>query len=163
MAGTTAAANDMSVLRPAEASERDQVGRAVGVVLLLGVALIHLLDAVDQYHEHKYVFVLYVLLMVGSLAVAVFLLRTDSRLAWSLVTLIAGLTLLGFILSRTTGLPNFDDDIGNWTEPLGLASVFTEGVALLLGLYKLITTPRIERGGLTAAVVGSDPEIPRAD
>jgi len=51
----------MSVLRPAEASERDQVGRAVGVVLLLGVALIHLLDAVDQYHEHKYMFVLYVL------------------------------------------------------------------------------------------------------
>ena len=61
MAATTAAANDMSVLRPAEASERDQVGRAVGVVLLLGVALIHLLDAVDQYHEHKYMFVLYVL------------------------------------------------------------------------------------------------------
>jgi len=146
--------NDMTALRSAEASERDQVGRAVGVVLLLGIALIHLLDAVDQFHEHTYVFVLYLLLMAGSLAVAAFLLRTDSRLAWSLVTLIAGLTLLGFILSRTTGLPNFDDDIGNWTEPLGLASLFTEGVALLLGLYKVATTPRIERGGLTAAVAG---------
>jgi hypothetical protein len=146
--------NDMTALRSAEPSERDQVGRAVGVVLLLGIALIHLFDAVDQFHEHTYVFVLYLLLMAGSLAVAAFLLRTDSRLAWSLVTLIAGLTLLGFILSRTTGLPNFDDDIGNWTEPLGLASLFTEGVALLLGLYKVATTPRIERGGLTAAVAG---------
>lgn len=151
----------MTVLRSAEASERDQVGRAVGVVLLLGIALIHLLDGVNQVDEHTYVFVLYLLLMAGSLAVAAFLLRTDSRLAWSLVTLIAGLTLLGFILSRTTGLPDLDDDIGNWTEPLGLASLFTEGVAVLLGLYKMATTPRIERGGLTAAVAGSDPEIPR--
>jgi hypothetical protein len=148
----------MNVLRSAEASERDQVGRGVGVVLLLGIALIHLLDAVNQFEEHKYVFVLYMLLMAGSLAVATFLLRTDSRLAWSLLTTIAGLTLLGFILSRTTGLPSFDDDIGNWTEPLGLASLFTEGVAVLLGLYKIATTPRIESGGLAAAVAGSDPE-----
>jgi hypothetical protein len=154
--------NSMRVLRSAEATERDQVGRAVGVVLLLGIALIHLLDAVNQFHEHKYIFVLYLLLMAGSLAVAAFLLRTDSRLAWSLVTLIAGLTLLGFVLSRTTGLPNFDDDIGNWTEPLGLASLFAEGVAVLLGLYKMATTPRIERGGLTAAVADTDLEVRRA-
>jgi hypothetical protein len=152
----------MGVLRSAEASERDQVGRGVGVVLLLGIALVHLLDAVNQFAEHKYVFVLYLLLMAGSLAVAAFLLRTDSRLAWSLVTLIGGLTLLGFVLSRTTGLPNFNDDIGNWAEQLGLASLFTEGAAVLLGLYKLATTPRIERGGLIAAVTGSDPETSRA-
>jgi hypothetical protein len=57
--------NSMRVLRSAEATERDQVGRAVGVVLLLGIALIHLLDAVNQFHEHKYVFVLYLLLMAG--------------------------------------------------------------------------------------------------
>jgi hypothetical protein len=152
----------MRVLRSAEATERDQVGRAVGVVLLLGIALIHLLDAIPKFEEAKYVFVLYLLLMAGSLLVGAFLLRTDSRLAWTLVTLIAGLTLLGYILSRTTGLPNFKDDIGNWSEPLGLASLFTEGVAVLLGLYKLATTPRIERGGLTAAVAGSDPGIERA-
>jgi hypothetical protein len=131
------------------------------VVLLLGIALIHLLDAIPKFEEAKYVFVLYLLLMAGSLLVGAFLLRTDSRLAWTLVTLIAGLTLLGYILSRTTGLPNFKDDIGNWSEPLGLASLFTEGVAVLLGLYKLATTPRIERGGLTAAVAGTDPDVRR--
>ncbi len=59
--------NDVRVLRSAEASERDQVGRAVGVVLLLGIALIHLLDGVNQFDEHKYVFVLYLLLMAGAL------------------------------------------------------------------------------------------------
>jgi hypothetical protein len=149
----------VSSLRATEATERDQVGRGVGVVLLLGIALIHLLDAVSEVHEHMYVFVLYLLLMTGSLLIAAILLRTDSKSAWSLVTLVAGLTLLGFVLSRTSGLPNFRDDIGNWTEPLGLASMFTEGVAVVLGAYKIVTTPRIERGGLTAAVTGTRTEL----
>jgi hypothetical protein len=130
--------------------------------LLLGIALIHLLDAVSQVHEHVYIFVLYLVLMAASVFVAAILLRTDSLSAWSLLTLAAGLTLLGFVLSRTTGLPSFSDDIGNWTEPLGLASIFTEGVAVLLGAYKIATTPRIEQGGLSAAVTGSDLSYRRA-
>jgi hypothetical protein len=149
----------MPVLRAAEAAERDQVGRALGVVLLLGIALIHLLDAIAKFHEAKYVFVLYLLLMAGTLVVSAFLLRTDSRLAWTLVTLVAGLTLIAFVVSRTAGLPNFKDDIGNWSEPLGLASLFVEGVAVLLGLYKVATTPRIEAGGLAQAVSGSVQEM----
>jgi hypothetical protein len=132
----------MAVLRSAEASERDQVGRGVGVVLLLGIGLVHLLDAVDQFDEHKYVFVLYLLLMAGSLAVGAFLLRTDSRLAWALVTLIAGLTLVGFVLSRTSGLPNFEDDIGNWAEPLGMASLFVEGAVVALSAEMLLRLRR---------------------
>lgn len=144
----------MATMHAAQAAQRDQVGRAIGVVLLLSIALIHLLDGVDQYHEHKAIFGLYVLLMAGTLLVAGVLLRTDSRLAWGLVTMMAGLTFLAFVISRTTGFPGFKDDIGSWTEPLGLASLFVEGVAVLLGLYKVTTTPTIEAGGLRAAVAG---------
>jgi len=149
----------MATLHAAQAAQRDQVGRATGVGLLLGIALIHLLDGVNQYHEHKAIFGLYVLLMGGTLLVAAFLLRTDSRLAWALVTLMAGLTFLAFVISRTTGFPGFKDDVGNWTESLGLASLFVEGVAVLLGLYKVATTPSIESGGLRAAVAGSVEDI----
>jgi hypothetical protein len=145
----------MSSLHPAEAVERDQVGRATGIGLLLSIALIHLLDGVSQIHEHPYIFGLYVALMAGTFVVAVLLLRVDSRLAWGLVALMAGVTFLAFVLSRTTGLPGFDDDIGNWTEPLGLASLFVEGCALLLGVYKTVTTPRVVHGtrGLASAVM----------
>jgi hypothetical protein len=62
----------------------------------------------------------------------------------------------------STGLPNFRDDVGNWSEPLGFASMFTEGVAVLLGAFKIVTTRRIERGGLTAAVAGTDQAMRRA-
>jgi hypothetical protein len=46
-----------------------------------------------------------------------------------------------------------------WAGPLGLASLFTEGVAEVLGLYEMATTPTIERGGLTGAIAGSDREV----
>jgi hypothetical protein len=34
--------------------------------------------------------------------------------------------------SRTTGLPAATGDIGNWSEPLGMASLFVEGSVALL-------------------------------
>ncbi|WP_258053225.1 hypothetical protein [Streptomyces sp. Ru72] len=42
--------------------------------------------------------------------------------------------LLGYILSRGPGLPDYGDDIGNWTEPLGLLSLAVEGALLLLSV-----------------------------
>lgn len=126
-----------------EAVPRDQVGRAVGIVGLAGIALIHFLDAFNQVDENKPIFVLYILLMVVTLAAGAILLRTDSRLTWMVAAAAGGLTMLGYVLSRTTGLPGFTDDIGNWTEPLGLASLWVEGLTLALAAYKVATTPRI--------------------
>jgi hypothetical protein len=31
--------------------------------------------------------------------------------------------MLGYVLTRTSGLPDATLDVGNWTEPLGLASL----------------------------------------
>ncbi len=53
----------MSSLSPREAAERDQVGRAIGIGLLISIALFHLLDGVSQFHKHPFVFALYVALM----------------------------------------------------------------------------------------------------
>jgi hypothetical protein len=34
--------------------------------------------------------------------------------------------VIGYILSRGPGLPGYTSDIGNWTEPLGLAGVVVD-------------------------------------
>jgi hypothetical protein len=119
--------------------ERDQVGRAVGIVGLAAIALIHLLDAVSKYGETRYIFILYMVLMASTLTAAAVLLRVDSRSAWSLAVVATAATLIAYVLSRTTGLPQASQDIGNWSDSLGLASVFVEGCTLLLGAYKLLT------------------------
>jgi hypothetical protein len=127
-----------------EATSRDQVGRAVGIVGLISIALIHFLDAFSAYDESKFVFVLYILLMIVTLIASGILLRTDSRLTWMLAGVTAGLTMIGFILTRTTGLPGFPDNVGNWLEPLGLASLWVEGLVLVLSVYEVLTTPPLE-------------------
>jgi hypothetical protein len=45
--------------------------------------------------------------------------------------------LLGYLLSRSIGLPGDSDDIGNWLDPLGMASMFVEVAVLSLSLARL--------------------------
>lgn len=119
---------------------RDQVGRAVGIVGLASIGLVHLIDSSAKFSETRYIFALYVLLMIGTLVAAAVLLRWDSRRAWALAAVITACTLLAFVISRTVGLPQSSGDVGNWTEPLEFTSMYVEGLVLVLSVYKLVTT-----------------------
>jgi hypothetical protein len=41
---------------------------------------------------------------------------------------------VGFILTRTTGLPHDSGDKGNWNDPLGITALVVEGTLILVGL-----------------------------
>jgi hypothetical protein len=126
--------------------------RALGFVGMLAIALIHLLDVIGKIKETPYLGVMYIALMVASVAVAFYLLHTGSGLAWAAAGLLAAATLVGFVLSRTTGLPNASDDIGNWTEPLGLASMFVEGAVIVLAGYAWKLARHERRPGVHVSV-----------
>jgi hypothetical protein len=126
--------------------------RALGFVGMLAIALIHLLDVIGKIKETPYLGVMYIGLMVASLAVAFHLLHTGATRAWAAAGLLAAATLAGFVLSRTTGLPNASDDVGNWTEGLGLASMFVEGAVILLAGYALSLSRRERRPGVHVSV-----------
>src|SRR3954467_10887344 len=108
--------------------------RATVAVGLAAIGVIHLLDSIGKYGETRYLFWMYVALIVGCIAVAGLVLFTRARGAFLAAAALAGSALLGYVLSRTTGLPNATDDVGNWTEPLGLASLFIEGSVIALGV-----------------------------
>ena len=114
---------------------RDFITRAVGIVGLAGIALIHLLDSIGKFSETPYIAWMYVALMVGSVAVAGGLMHSRDRRLWIAAGLLAASAITGYVLSRTVGLPNATDDIGNWTEPLGLASLFVEGAVVAVSGY----------------------------
>ena len=116
---------------------RDGVTRAVAVVGLAGVALIHLLDAPDTFAATPYKGWLYVGLIVGSLTAAAALVRRSDPRAWAGAAALSVGAILAFVYSRTVGLPASADDIGNWTEPLGLASLFVESAVAAVALERL--------------------------
>ena len=114
------------------------IARSVAVVGLLVIAVAHASDAGSKWHEARYVFFLYAALIVGALAVAALLLRRESRLAWTAAGVVAITPIIGYALSRTTGLPKASGDIGNWGEPLGVFSLVAEGAVLALCVYRLL-------------------------
>lgn len=113
------------------------VARALAAVGLLGIGLIHLLDLPGKIKETPYLGVAYIFLIIGTLVASAWLAVRDDRRAWALGGGIALLTLIGFVVNRTVGMPNARDDIGNWLEPLGLASLFVEALVVLVSAMVL--------------------------
>jgi hypothetical protein len=111
--------------------------RATVAVGLAGIALIHLLDSIGKWSETRYLFWMYVALMIASLATAGWVLFTRSRTALLAAAAVAASALVGYVVNRTVGMPGATEDIGNWTEPLGLASLFVEGAVVAAALAGL--------------------------
>ena len=139
------------------------VARAVGITGLLGVGLIHRLDVVGKIQETPYIGWMYIALILGSVAVAGALLVKPSRLAWGAAGALAASALGGFLLSRTTGLPNATGDIGNRSEPLGLASLFVETLLVALSGYALATVAAVRAIPQRRSGAGRSPRVLATD
>jgi len=106
---------------------------------LIGVAVIHLMDAPDKFEEVPYIGVLFVALIVASLLLAEVLIRHDDLRAWLAAGALGAATIVGYTLSRSVGLPGEGgEEIGNWREALGLASLLVEGVLVWMALARLM-------------------------
>jgi len=122
---------------------RALIARAIAVIGLLGIALIHLLDLQGKLEETPYLGVAYLGLIIGCVVVAGMLLHNPTRGVWVAAFALSLATLVGYAVNRTVGMPHATEDIGNWLEPLGLASLFVEAcVALVSGYALTVVTPR---------------------
>ena len=128
-AATTGAANSLAA-------------RLAGAALSLGVGWIHVVDqgGFPGSKDPSYVGAGYYVLEVVSVLVAIGLMLAPARRrlsAWFVGVGVALGPLVGYALSRGPGMPDYTDDRGNWTEPLGLISLAVEGTLLLLSLAVL--------------------------
>src|SRR4051812_35483914 len=94
-----------------ERASRQLVARAVAVVGLAGVGLIHLLDGIGKFTETPYMGWMYVGLILACLATAGALIWGNIREAWIAALLLPISAIVGFVLTRTTGLPQATGDI----------------------------------------------------
>jgi len=109
--------------------------RAAAAALCVAVAYIHVKDqgGLTVMKDPAYIGAGYWALEVAAIAVAGMLLsRIRPSATWFLTIGVAAGPLVGFVLTRTTGLPSAMDDRGNWTETLGVASLIVEGTLLVI-------------------------------
>jgi hypothetical protein len=129
---------------PVDSSD-ETAARVLAAVGLIGVATIHLIDSVGTYSETRYIFWLYVALIAGCVlqsAALLFAHRASPALRWSGVLLLVVAPLVGYVLSRSTGLPSDGGDIGNWSEPLGLVSMLVEALVIALAVWRVSVSRR---------------------
>jgi hypothetical protein len=111
-----------------------------GVVGCLAVVAIHVIDqgGVPGTKGPEYVQFMYYALEAAGVVSAALLLTNQARLGWLLSLGVAVGPIVGYVLSRGPGLPDYTDDIGNWTEPLGVTSLLVEGILLIIAAASLL-------------------------
>jgi hypothetical protein len=100
----------------------------VGAGALAATGLLHLVLAPEYAEEQGYLGVLFVAGGLAALAIAVAIARRGESRAWIAGALLAAGMGIGFVLSRTTGLPGFHE--GEW-ELSGLISLALEGIVVV--------------------------------
>ena len=108
-------------------------GRLVGagISLIVVVGLIHLINSPGDLEEGSYTGLLYLANFVGAILAAIGIYRGRSW-GWGLGALVSVGAFVGYVVSRTVGLPGLGVE-EEWLEPLGVLSLVVE--ALFVGLY----------------------------
>jgi multicopper oxidase len=110
----------------------------------------------DHLQEAFYIGVLFIALELACLVLAVLLPRHDTTLVWAGVVTTGALAIAGYVVSRSIGLPQITDDVGRWTDPLGVVAVASESLMVLLGLGALtVRVPTRRARGYLPALVGA--------
>ena len=111
-----------------------------GITLILIIGLIHVIDAKDSFNDAAYKGWLFYANGVAALFAAAGIYRKHSW-GWNLGLGVAVASFLGYVISRTVGLPFIPAEPQAWFEPLGVASVIVE--VSFVAVYGLF----FQRGG----------------
>jgi uncharacterized membrane protein YfcA len=106
----------------------------VGISSITVVGLIHLIEAPEELEETTYLGPLFLANFGGAITAAIGIYR-NYRWGWSLGALVAGGAFVGYVLSRTIGLPGMP--VEEWLEPLGVLSLLVEALFVRLCLAYL--------------------------
>jgi hypothetical protein len=119
------------------------VSRGIAIAALATMAVTHFADLADKLGEAPYMAGLFIAnIAAGLVLMGLLIARRLERPAIEVGGVIALLTLIGFVLSRSVGLPEIEDHVGHWLDPAGIASVPAEIALVALALPGLHASPR---------------------
>jgi hypothetical protein len=108
-----------------------------GAYAILFVGGAHILICGEHFLVATYLGLAFVANFLGSLVVAASLFLGGRTWAWLLGDLVAGGALVGFMVSRTIGLPDAPEFVGQWFNIAGLLTLGFDGLFIALSLLAL--------------------------
>jgi hypothetical protein len=124
-------------VHPAQAA--DLIARAVGVVGLVALAMIHLIDLPDTLSPLPLTGSGYLAIITASVVIGAVLIARSHWLVWAAAGAVAASAMGGYILTRTLSGGFLDDhgDVGNWDCALGIAALTVEAALILLAVWQV--------------------------
>ena len=129
------------------------VVRAVGALLALAVTVAHVADqgGVTAFTAPDWLGWGYRVIEVGGVLVAAATLWPSSgRVGWAAGVLLGVGPFIGYLTSRTVGVPGDPGDVGNWSDWLGTLALVVEA-ALITSSAGMILSPSPARRSFAAA------------
>ena len=102
----------------------------IGIALILATGIIHVSMFPDEYEEAPYLGVMFFGAFLSSIIAAIGIYRKQPLWGWGIGALMALGSFLGYILSRTVGLPI--SGIEPWGPAIGYLSLAVEMLFLVL-------------------------------
>lgn len=101
-------------------------------LFLVANAAIHFALTPEHLEEASYIGVLFIVLSVACVVLAIGVVTVDSAAVWAATGALSLAGLAAFVTSRTIGLPQIADEVGNWSDPWGTATILVEVAAIAL-------------------------------
>ncbi len=108
-----------------------------GIVLILIIGLIHVIDAKGSFSDAIYKGWLFYANGVAA-SIAAWGIYRKHIWGWNLGLMVAVGSFLGYVASRTVGLPYIPAETDAWLEPLGVTSLIAEGLFVVVFIGKKI-------------------------
>jgi len=105
-------------------------------------AIAHLPVLGPHLDEAPYLGEEFIVLTAACALLAVAAVGCDTAAVYGLAIVTCGLAILGYVATRLIAFPQLADDVGNWSEPLGVVSIAAESLAFVAAVIGLGTDPR---------------------
>lgn len=93
----------------------------IAIILMIAIGTLHFITAPGEYVEARYMGVLFLLNFLGALVAAVGIIRKNFWWGWALGVFIAAGSIIGYIQSRTIGMPGMG--VEAWADLGAIAQV----------------------------------------
>jgi hypothetical protein len=124
--------------RQSAVTTTDAILRALGVVTLMGLALVHIVQLVPTFQTMQLLGVGYLLLIAGTVVVG----APTRALLWAPVAILGVGAMVAYAFTRIVSTPLDNQDVGNWACTLGMAALFLEAALVALSAYAIATHSR---------------------
>ena len=118
------------------------LARGLAAVGLAATALVHLVQLPDTWQQSPVLGAMFAAIVAGASIAAIAIVAADGRLLWQAALILGLAPIGGYILTRFMSVPFDKADVGNWFEPLGLASLFIEAALVAVCGDVLLVSPR---------------------